>query len=162
MTIADKMEDHQVRCQPHLLALRMLARGEAGTVLARQVVAEVIQATEAILAEATAASMCACVAAGDIRGSPGAGIFLQVRLRRLAAAADDAIAAARAGDSAQMRRHLRRFDSLTSAIWTVQQAVYGPGRHPLRPWSQGSAARTPSGGRTSTSCSTSASMSLPP
>jgi hypothetical protein len=39
--------------------------------------------------------------------------------------ADDAIAAARAGDSGEMRRHLRRFDALTSAIWTVQDAVYG-------------------------------------
>ena len=46
-------------------------------------------------------------------------------LDRLAAAANDAIAAARTGDSGAMRRHLRRFDALTSAIWTVQNAVYG-------------------------------------
>jgi len=48
-----------------------------------------------------------------------------VRLDRLAATASDAIASARAGDSGEMRRHLRRFDTLTSAIWTVQDAVYG-------------------------------------
>ena len=132
MTIADRIEDHQARCQPYLLILRMLARGEAGTVLPRQVVAEVIQATEAILAEAEAAGIKARAAAGDPPGGPRAGIFLRVRLNRLAAAANDAIAAARTGDSAQMRRHLRRFDALTSAIWTVQQAVYGPGPAPQR------------------------------
>jgi hypothetical protein len=49
-----------------------------------------------------------------------------VRLERLAASADDAIAAAREGNSAAMRRHLNRFDTLTSAIWAVQQAVYDP------------------------------------
>jgi len=27
-----------------------------------------------------------------------------------------------------MRQHLRRFDALTSAIWTVQDAVYGSRR----------------------------------
>jgi nucleotide-binding universal stress UspA family protein len=41
----------------------------------------------------------------------GDGTFLRVRLDRLAAAAEDAIAAARAGDSADLRRHLRRFDA---------------------------------------------------
>jgi hypothetical protein len=45
--------------------------------------------------------------------------LLRVRLDWLAAAADDAVAAAREGNSAQMGRHLRRFDALTSAIWTV-------------------------------------------
>ncbi len=123
MTFACKIEDHQVRCQAHLLTLRMLAHDEAGTVLPRQVVIEVIQASEAILAEAEAAIMSACAAAGDTRGGPRAGSFLRVRLRRLAAAADDAIVAAGAGDSAQLRRHLHRFDSLTSAIWTVSCQV---------------------------------------
>jgi hypothetical protein len=129
VTIAGKLDDaieeHRVRCQPHLLRLRMLARGEAETVLPRQATVEVIRSTEAILAEAEAASSDAR-AAEDSQASLGAVTFLRVRLNRLAAAADDAIAAAAAGDRAQMRRHLHRFDSLTSAIWTVQQAVYGP------------------------------------
>jgi hypothetical protein len=120
MTIADKIEDHQARCQPYLLRLRMIARDDPGTVQPRQAVIEVIQATEAILAEAEAARSDARAAAGD---GPGAQTFLGVRLTRLAAAAGDAVAAARAGDSAQLRRHLYRFDVLTSAIWTVQQAV---------------------------------------
>jgi hypothetical protein len=123
MTVADKIEDHQARCQPYLLRLRMIARDTPGTPLPWQAVVEIIQATEAILAEAGAAGSDARAAAG---GGPGAGTFLEVRLSRLAAAGSDAIAAAGAGDSAQLRRHLRRFDVLTSAIWTVEQAVSGP------------------------------------
>jgi len=123
MTIADKIEDHQARCQPHVLRLRMIARDEAGTTLSWQAVTEVIQATGAILAEAEAADSTARAAAG---AGPGAAIFLGVRLSRLAAAASDAIAAAGDGDSGQLRRHLHRFEVLTSAIWTVQEAVSRP------------------------------------
>jgi hypothetical protein len=127
MTIAGKIEDHQARCQPHVLRLRMIAHDEAGTALTWQAVTDVIQATGAILAEAKAAGSDAR-AAGD---GPGAVTFLGVRLSRLTAAANDAIAAAGEGDSGQLRRHLRRFEVLTSAIWTVQEAVSGPdpGRH---------------------------------
>lgn len=123
MTIAGTIEDHQARCQPHLLRLRMIARDNPGTALPWQAVVEVIQATEAILAEAEVAGSDAQAAAG---GSVGARTFLGVRLSRLTAAASDAIAAATEGDSAQLRRHLHRFDVLTSAIWTVQLAVSGP------------------------------------
>ena len=59
---------------------------------------------------------------GRTGGGPCPGIFLSVRLSRLAAAAGDAIAAAWAGDFTQLRRHLRRFETLTSAIWAVQDA----------------------------------------
>ena len=55
MTIADKIEDHQARCQPYVLRLRMIAHDEAGTALTWQAVTEVVQATGAILAEAEAA-----------------------------------------------------------------------------------------------------------
>jgi len=123
MTIADKIEDHQARCQPYVLRLRMIARDEAGTTLTWQAVTEVIQATEAILAEAKASGSDARATAG-----PGAATFLNVRLSRLAAAANDAIAAAGEGDSGLLRRHLHRFEVLTSAIWTVQQAVSDPDR----------------------------------
>jgi hypothetical protein len=129
MTSIDQIEDHRERCQPYLLRLLMLARDDAAT-LTCQSLTEFIRATEAILAEAEAAGRDACAAAGP------AGTFLSVRLSRLTAAADDLIAAAWAGDSAQLRRQLHRFDVLTSAIWTVQQSVYGPepGRdRPLRP-----------------------------
>jgi len=123
MTVADRTEDHQARCQPYLLSLRMLARTEEDAPLPWLAAAEVVRATEAILAEAEAAGREARTAAGvglDI------GIFLGVRLSRLATAASDAVAAAWAGDFAQLRRHLARFDTLTSAIWTVQEAWSRP------------------------------------
>lgn len=117
----DKIEDHQARCQPYVLRLQMIALYEAGTALTWQAVTEVVQATEAILAEAKASGSDARAEAG-----PGTATFLNARLSRLAAAANDAIAAAGEGDSGLLRRHLHRFEVLTSAIWTVQQAVSGP------------------------------------
>ncbi len=101
----------------------MLARDEAETLGPWLAAAEVVKATGAILAEAEAAGREARTAAG---GGPGTGIFLGVRLSRLAAAADDVIAAAGAGDFTQLRRQLRRFETLTAAIWAVHGAVSGP------------------------------------
>ena len=128
MSVANQIKDHQARCLASLISLRMLAQGEAGVPLPRWVVVEVAVATSAVLAEAEAAGRAALTAVGVKTGHPGDGTFLRVRLDRLAAAANDAIAAARAGDPGEMRRHLHRFDTLTSAIWTVQDAVYGSRR----------------------------------
>jgi hypothetical protein len=127
MPDTDQIQDHQARCLADLISLRMLARGEAGTPPPRWIVVEIARATSAILAEAEAAGRAALAAAGagDNRGGE---TFLRVRLDRLAAAAHDAIDAARAGNSAELRQHLHRFDVLTSAIWTVHDAVYGPRR----------------------------------
>jgi hypothetical protein len=123
MTADDVIRDHQLRCQLHMLELRMLASVEAGLVPAA---AEVGRTTGAIIAEVGEASRALLAAAGGGCRHPGAGPFLQVRLNRLVAAAEDAIAAARDGDSAAFRRGLHRFEALTSAIWTVQDAVRGP------------------------------------
>ena len=125
MSVADQIRDHQARCLAPLIILRMLAQGEAGTPLPRWVVVEVAEATKTVLAEAEAAGQAVLTAAGVRRDHPRDERFLRVRLDRLAAAASDAITAARTGDSGEMRRHLRRFDALTSAIWAVQDAVYG-------------------------------------
>jgi hypothetical protein len=128
MSVTDQIRDHQERCVAPLISLRMLAQGEAGAPLPRWVIVEVAQATGTVLAEAEAAGHAALTAVGAGGGDLGDRTFLRVRLDRLAAAADDAIAAARAGDPGEMRQHLRRFDALTSAIWTVQDAVYGSRR----------------------------------
>jgi hypothetical protein len=125
MSVTDQIRDHEARCLASVISLRMLAQGEAGVPLPRWVVAEVAEATSAVLAEAEAAGHAALTAVGVNSDHPGAGTFLRVRLDRLAVAATDAIAAARAGDYGEMRRHLHRFDRLTAAIWTVQDAVYG-------------------------------------
>jgi hypothetical protein len=123
MSVADQIHDHQTHCLAPLISLRMLAQGEAGTPLPRWVVVEIAQATSTVLAEAEAAGRAALAAAGP--GHPGGATFLRVRLDRLAAAASDAITAAHNADCGEMRRHLRRFEALTSAIWTVQEALYG-------------------------------------
>jgi hypothetical protein len=120
MAITDRIGDHRARCVPHLLALRMLARDEAEAPFPWRARAEMAAATGAILAEAEAAGREVRAAT---RGGPGTGIFLGVRLSRLAATAADAIAAAEAGDFTGLRRHLRRFETLTSAIWAVQEAT---------------------------------------
>jgi len=116
MDITGQLDDHRARCLPHLLTLRMLARYTPEASLPWLAMAEVTQATDAILAEVEAAVRAVT------GGGPGIGIFLGVRLSRLAAAADEAIAAAGAGDFTQLRTQLRRFDTLTSAIWAVQDA----------------------------------------
>ena len=157
MTVDGTLEDHRVRCQPYLLRLRMIARGDPGLLLTQLTVAEVIQATEMVLAEAEAAGGDVQAAAGDVQAAagdvqaaagvsgsgPGAPAFLRVRLNRLAGAANDAIAAAGAGDSGQLRGQLRRFDVLTAAIWTVHQAVYGPAGRAIRPRDAGIASLAP-------------------
>jgi hypothetical protein len=117
MTVADQTESHQARCLPHLLMLRMVASDDAEVPSPWLAMTKVAQATDAILAEAEAAGREARAVGGD---GPGSGMFLAVRLSRLAVAAGEAVAAAGAGDFTQLRRHLRRFEALTSAIWTVQ------------------------------------------
>ena len=121
MTAAEEIQDHQARCQPDLLALRMLARiGDEPT----RTAAEVGRATSAIIAEARAASQAAL--AGRSCRHPGAETFLRVRLNRLAKAAAEAVAAAQADDAARLRHYLRRFEAVTSAIWTAEHAVCSP------------------------------------
>jgi hypothetical protein len=122
MDVTDQLEDHQARCFPHLLTLRMLARYTPETPIPWLAVTEVTRATGAILAEVEAAVRAVMGGGSGGTAGPGIGIFLGVRLSRLAAAADDAIAAAGAGDFTQLRTHLRRFDTLTAAIWAVQDA----------------------------------------
>jgi hypothetical protein len=125
MFAADRIKDHEARCLASVISLRMLAQGEAGTPLPRWVVVEVAQATGVVLAEAEAAGRAVLTAVGVGGDHLRDETFLRVRLDRLAAAANEAITAARAGNSGEMRRLLRRFDALTSAIWTVQDSVYG-------------------------------------
>jgi hypothetical protein len=125
MTFDDQMRDYRSRCQRQLSRLRMLTLSQDGMVLSGRAV-EVRDATNEIIAETEAMSR-AVLKAG--RQEPGAETFLWVRVTRLTLAADQAVAAARSGDIHGLRSHLHRFDTLTSAIWTVQRALHG--RHPV-------------------------------
>ena len=121
MTAAEEIQDHRARCQPYLLALRILARNGGEPARAA---AEVGRATGAIIAEARAASQ-AALADRSCR-HPGAETFLGVRLNRLAKAAAEAVAAAQEDDAARLRHYLRRFEAVTSAIWTAEHALCSP------------------------------------
>jgi hypothetical protein len=121
VTFDDPVADRQLRCQRQLLRLRLLILSQDGMTPARQA-REIRDATNAVIAEVEATSRTVLEAA---RQEPGAETFLWVRVTRLAMAADQAVNAARSGDISGLDAHLRHFDALTSAIWTVQGAVYG-------------------------------------
>lgn len=131
------IRDHHVRCEPHLARLQMMARYEAHEPLPPDLPDDVIEATGAVLAEAQAAGrvMVAALASGQRRAVTA---FLDARLGRLAAAADEMTAAAKDEDVAALRRHLRKFEVLTSALWTVQLELSA---RTVPPPSPGSAAR---------------------
>jgi hypothetical protein len=113
------IRDHHVRCEPHLARLQMMARYEANAPLPPGLTDDVVESASAVLAEAQAAGrvMVAALATGQRRAVTA---FLDARLGRLAAAAGEIAAAARDGDVAALRRHVRKFEVLTSALWTVQ------------------------------------------
>jgi hypothetical protein len=126
------IRDHHVRCEPHLARLQLTARYEAHEPLPAGLPDEVIEATGAVLAEAQAAGrvMVAALASGQRRAVTA---FLDARLVRLAAAADEMAAAAKDEDVAALRRHLRKFEVLTSALWTVQLELSAPTAPPPSP-----------------------------
>ena len=119
MTAPSDIRDHHVRCQLHLARLQMMARYQADEPHPPDLPDEVIEATGAVLAEAQAAGRVtvAALASGQRRAVTA---LLEARLGRLAAAAGEMAAAAEDGDVAALRRHLRKFEVLTSALWTVQ------------------------------------------
>jgi hypothetical protein len=124
---------HQVRCEPYLARLEMLARYEADEPLLPGLPERVAEATSAVLAEAQAAGRMSVTASANGQRR-AVTVFLDARLGRLAAAAGEAVAAATDEDLSALRRHLRKFDVLTSALWTVQleldvESAPSPARH---------------------------------
>ena len=132
MTAADRARDFYTRCVPHLARLQLLASDGAGAPLPPGVAGEAGHATSAIVAETDAAGQAAVAAAAE-SGRRSAALFLAARQARLAAAADNVVAAARAGSAAALSRHLRRFEALTTALWTVQLAICAPAHRRSRP-----------------------------
>ena len=134
MNVTDDVRDHHTRCAQDRARLQMLASDPGGAPLPPGAVRQVVQATSAVLAEAREAARTALTAGPASRRPSGRRSFLAARLARLENAAHEAIASARDGDTAALRQRLRRFDTLTSAMWTVQLAVcdQGGSRRPAR------------------------------
>src|SRR5258705_420392 len=104
------------------------------------------QAGRAIVAEPGAAGQAAVAAVADSRRGSAA-VFLAARQARLAAAADEIVAAAEDGSAAALPRPLRKFEALTTALWTVQSELRPAWPAPARaPGRTGSPMRTPDRG----------------
>ena len=98
------------------------------------------------MAETGAAGQAAVAAVAESRRSSAA-VFLAARQARLAAAADEVVAAAEDGSAAMLSRLLRRFEALTTALWTVQSDLRPASPAPARaPGRTGSRMRTPDRG----------------
>lgn len=125
ISVTDRMRQHHTLCLPHLATLRIVARAQAGAPLPPGTVREVAQATSAVVAAAKAAQDTALSTVAAGRGPQNAS-FMAARLNRLASAANDAVTAARVGNTAALRQQVLRFEALTSAMWTVQLSVCTP------------------------------------
>ena len=127
-TVSEIREQH-AHCAPHLARLQVLGSYQAGEPVPPGLAEEVSAVTSAILAEAGAAFRATVAAVPGARRTAVAG-FLADRIAKLAAAAEQVVCAARDGDAAALRRCLRRFESLTSAVWTVHLAMPDSARLP--------------------------------
>jgi hypothetical protein len=120
MTMTEIVRGHQARSVPHLARLRMLADGQAETPLPPGVLREVTAAVAAVMAEAQAAG--SAVATASVSGA-GNQPLLAARMHRLGRAAREAVASARDGNPAVLRNRVRRFEAMTSAMWTVHLSM---------------------------------------
>ena len=128
MSASEQIRQNHHRCVPHLARLRMLAHTPAGAPTASRNIREITHATNAIMAEAKAGYRTALVPAADGSRASVNPSLLQPRLARLQAAAEDTVAAASRGDAVALHRQVRRFESLTSAIWAVLLSTVAPPR----------------------------------
>lgn len=122
MHLQSELYDHHSRCIPYLLRLHLVVSYDTLTPLSSAVADEISEATGAIVAEVEAAA--AKVAAASIPRRAAAEC-LAARLTRLAATADQAVAAAKTSDVTVLRGHVDRFEALTSAMWALQLAISG-------------------------------------
>lgn len=127
--IDDELSACRARCGPYLARLALLAGSPPSAPLPAGAATDVAVAVDAILVQVEAAGrVVMSSAAGSQRTAIGE--FLTARLVRLETAAGDAITAAYGGDATVLRARLRQFDTLTTALWTVQQAVAIPAPRP--------------------------------
>ncbi|HET7246087.1 MAG TPA: hypothetical protein VFJ07_14745 [Streptosporangiaceae bacterium] len=129
MAAVSEIREHHVHCAPHLARLHVLGSLQAGEPVPPGLADDVSAVTSAILAEAGTALRATVAAVPGTRRTAVAE-FLAGRIAKLAAAAEQAVCAARDGDASSLRRCLRRFESLTSAVWTVHLAMPDSARLP--------------------------------
>lgn len=123
MTAPDQIRARYERCMPHLAQLQMLTADEAAAPLPPGAARQVAEITRIVLAETEAAGQAIAASTSGAGQAVQATPFLAARLARMAAAARYAVTAAEAGDAAAFRRQSRLFGTLTSATWTVQDAL---------------------------------------
>lgn len=120
MTFTDLGDDRRLRCRRHLSTLWTLALGQNNVAFPQQAADEIRDAANSILIEVEAMSR--ALPEGG-RRDPGAEAFLWARVTRLAMTADHAVDAARRGDPGGLVGHLRNFETMMSALWTVRDAM---------------------------------------
>lgn len=121
MFLVDQTDDRRLRCRQQLSRLWALVLSQDSGPMSLPVAAELRDAANAILAEVEV--MGRTMPDGDGRLAPAAETFLWVRVARLATTADQLVDAARRGDTPGLRAHLRHFETLASALWTVRDAM---------------------------------------
>jgi hypothetical protein len=120
MSLVAQLDDQRSKSRQQLSRLVLLAHNYDVMALSPQAGADIREATNAVIAQVEATSRAMIE---DGRHERGAETFLWARVTRLAAAADHAVGAARRGDAAELRAQLRHFETLTLALWTVQDAI---------------------------------------
>jgi len=120
MTFVSQTDGRRLRCRRQLSRMWALALEQDDTAPSWLTVGEIREAAGAVVAEMEATN---CAIVEDGQRSPGAELILWARVARLAKTADRVADAAQQGDAAELRAHLRHFETLASALWTVQEAL---------------------------------------
>ncbi len=116
------------QCAALVARLGMLAADQDSTALSPDFTGQLGELTSAIVAQAEIAGQTVTASMTDRRRAAEVTRFLSARLTRMATAAQDVMGAAERGDMGALRRQLRRFEVLETAMWTVQAALRPP--HP--------------------------------
>jgi len=126
--VTGRPDGERDRCRAALLTLRMIGNGAQGGSAEPYELSGLADPTEVsrLVEQATTEVIDSLRRAGSDIGatrSTRMARFLEYRMRRLRAAADDAVTAARTGSVPVLRRQIVGFDALTDALWQVQTSL---------------------------------------
>ena len=130
--VTGRPDGERDRCRTALLTLRMIGNGTpSGSAEPYELSGQADPLEMSRLVErATSEVIDALRKAGNDIGatrSTRMARFLEYRMRRLRAAAEDTVTAARSGSVPVLRRRIAGFDALTDALWQVQSALRDTG-----------------------------------